>query len=103
MREANDVTLAELLGATTKVINDLLRSMPVGMKEPGYIGNRSDVITGIRGINVFLYTDGGIRGEEPPKNLQVNGPEPLIAALVRDYPQYDTWGRARGHVVFHLV
>ncbi len=102
MRNAANVPLPELLQATVKVIDRLLANRPTELNQPDYTGNMSDEVTGVKGVRVFFYTDGNIPGHRQVSNLQVNGPEPLLAAVVRWYASkgLKPWGRTQGHAVF---
>jgi hypothetical protein len=98
---ARDIPLDKLLTLTRQAIDKLLANLPAGLNEAGYHSDMSDTITGCKGVRVLVYSDGNT--ENPTKNLQVNGPEALVAILSEHYPQYEVWGRTTGHIVFHLL
>lgn len=96
MENAIHVGLDKLLAATTQTVDQLLQNLPSGASQGRYCGDMSDTVTGFRGVSVFVYTDG-----DGTKNLQVNGPEPLLQRLENHYP-YPAWGRADQHLVFDI-
>jgi hypothetical protein len=102
MRKAVDASIQELLPATTNVVDRLLASINMLPSRPNYVGDMSNTITGYEGIRVVLFRDGG-----GGINLQVNGPAPLVEAIIKYCAGHDMKprpdGRSDRHVVFPVA
>lgn len=105
MLTVNDLPVEEVVARVFLYIDTVL--LPIlntaAVIDPNYETDPSNIVTGIKGVYAFIYNHRGTDRGSVVVNLQVNGPEPVVAALVAKYGrQYEVWGRGNGHAVFAL-